>query len=201
MVYGVPRNCYPLMIVSNEPNAIAPYGDPKTPSQYLALMQSIRYKCPNSTLVVGNVSSENWSKNGGWNGTGYDWLVEFLPLTNDKNIIVSAHCYWNTAAWCINEFSRIRNLAIIKLGNGNNSFWTTEFGITNGDPIEMKKLLGWLDRKSGAYFVFTNTQPSACNGQKQGWEITQGVNLVNCDGSLNPMGQVFSDFGRSEIAR
>lgn len=188
VVYGVPKACKPVMIVGNEPNAIAPYGMPQTPAQYAGLVAAVRQKCPDAMLVIGNVSVEDWRPIGGQK-RGYEWLSDLLPLVKDSNIVIGAHCYSITAWWCVTQLREIKTLA-------PRGLWITEFGITSGDPRESNLFMRWLDRNTDAMFAYTNRQPSSCGDTKQGWELG-GVELINCaDGSLTPMGAVFAEWNK-----
>jgi len=178
--------CQPVIIVSNEPNAVVPYGVPMTLTRYAQLIQDVRAKCSDAMLVIGNVSVEDWRSVGGQQ-RGADWLRELLPMIRDDHYVIGVHCYSITAWWCVNELREIDSLAV--------NVWVTEFGITSGDPREMKRLLIWLDKNTDAYFVFTNRQPSSCEKGKQGWELDNYVELVQCKtGDLTPLGIVFQGF-------
>mgnify|MGYP001559778444 CR=1 FL=1 len=194
LIYGVPSKCYPVAILSNEPNAIAPYGTNQTPQKYAQLFRDVRARCNDMRLVIGNVSVESWAHLGGQE-RGAEWLAEMLPLVSTNNYAIGAHCYSSSAVWCIAQLAEIKRMI------RGAELWVTEYGIATGDPQEMYKFMRWIDRHAIAGYAYTNRQPSQCGATRQGWEITSDVNLINCDGSLNPMGQVFSDFGRSEIAR
>lgn len=186
MVYGVPNKCYAVMIVSNEPNAITPYGTNQTPRQYGDLVTRVRQKCPLASLVIGNVSVEDWRHIGGQK-RGAEWLAELLPMVHDENYSIGAHCYSSSAAWCIAQLAEIERMT-------KRDLWVTEYGVTTGDPSQMYKLMRWIDRNAVAGYAYTNRQPSQCGQAKQGWEINNGVNLVNCDGSPTPSGKVFAEW-------
>jgi len=188
MLYGVTNKCYPVAILSNEPNAITPYGVNMKPAKYAQLIRDVRARCNDMRLVIGNVSVESWAHLGG-QARGAEWLAEMLPLVSTNNYAIGAHCYSNSAAWCIAQLSEIKRIS-------NKDLWITEYGITTGDPYQMRLLMQWIDRNAIAGFAYTNRQPSACGDARQGWEITSGVNLVNCDGSLAPSGKVFAEFGK-----
>lgn len=186
MVYGVPSKCAPVLIVSNEPNAIAPYGAPMYPVVYASLVAQVRQKCSLATLIIGNISAEDWRSVGGQK-RGHEWLAELLPMVKDNNVIVGAHCYSITAWWCIAQLKEIKTLA-------PRGLWVTEYGITSGDPRELKLFMQWLDRNADVTFIFTNRQ-RPCNGTFQGWAIDDKVSLVDtCTGQLTPMGIVFSNW-------
>lgn len=188
MTYGVPSKCAPVLIVSNEPNAIAPYGAPMYPVWYAQLVKQVRARCPDAMLVIGNVSADDWRSVGGQK-RGYEWLAELLPMVKDSNVIVGAHCYSITAWWCIEQLREIKKLA-------PRGLWVTEYGITSGDPRELKLFMQWLDRNAEVTFIFTNRQ-RPCGGQFQGWAIDDKVSLVDtCTGQLTPMGKVFAEFNK-----
>ena len=108
-------------------------------------------------------------------------------MVNDSNYAIGAHCYSSSAAWCIEKLGEIKRMT-------HRELWITEYGITTGDPREMRMIMRWIDKNSVAGFAYTNRQPSACGQERQGWEITSGVNLVSCDGTLTESGKVFAKF-------
>lgn len=183
LTYGVPAVCASVMIVGNEPNAVAPYGAPMYPVWYAQLVMQIRMRCPDSLLVLGNVSVEDWRALGGQQ-EGVGWLKEMLSLLpTDNKFVIGAHCYSSSAAWCIEKLNEIKHLSRYPL-------WVTEYGVTTGSAVEMMKFMKWLSMNTEAYFAYTNRQPHT----GQGWEITTGVELVDGDGALTNSGKVFADF-------
>jgi hypothetical protein len=186
MLYGVPKQCPRVAILGNEPNAISPYGTNTTPKQYAALFAKVQAKCGNTLLIIGNVSVEDWRRLGGQK-RGAEWLIELLPLLGNVRYDIGAHCYSSSAAWCMVQLAEVKRIA-------GRDLWVTEYGITTGDPHEMRQLMKWLNQNARAGFAYTNRQPSSCGDVKQGWEITSGVNLVNCDGTLTESGVVFAEW-------
>jgi hypothetical protein len=186
MVYSMqlPRICQKWLLVGNEPNAITPYGHPLTPREAAKRTIAIEKKCPQTKLVAANVSVDNWSAVGGYNGYGYQWLAEFLreyEIQSGKEYsqIIGVHCYTqHDARYCQWQLEIIREVYAGEM-------WVTEAGIVSGDAWQMRKLLADLsDGRWGRYAIYTNRQPHT----GQGWELFNGVELVNGDGTLTPMG-------------
>lgn len=173
----LPRNCEPIILVGNEPNAVEPYGAPVTPADAVVKVKAIEAQCPNSKLVVGNVSVDNWGS-----GTGRTWLLTFLQAYPDFKQALGVHCYTqHSGQWCIDQLKSVRSIYAGEM-------WVTEFGILSGDATQFKLLLDYVAANFTRYAAYTNRQPHT----GQGWEIATGVELVNNDGSLSPIGIVYS---------
>lgn len=175
----LPKACYGVMLVGNEPNAREPYGAPVTPADAVSKVKAIEAACPKSKLVIGNVSADDWGT-----GTGTAWLKSFLKLygPNFKQAL-GVHCYTqHLASWCISQFRAMRRLY-------RGEMWVTEFGVLSGDAKQFKKVLDYVALNFTRYAAYTARQPHT----GEGWEIATGVEMVNADGSLSPIGVVYRD--------
>ena len=190
MVYSMdlPPACPPLLLVGNEPNAIPPYGGPVSPATAAAKVRQIELGCPNTRLIVGNVSADDWAASGGW-GSGQNWLLAFLKAYQGRaghafNQTLGVHCYAQSdAAYCLGRLAELRGIYA-------GPMWVTEFGILSGDPTEFDMLLRYVAVNFERFAPYTNRQPHT----GQGWELAPGVELVGSSGMLTPIGQVYADW-------
>lgn len=184
-----PPACPPVLLVGNEPNAIEPWGAPFTPEEAVNRVLAIERQCPQTRLVIGNVSADDWSGAGGW-GNGADWLRVFLagyywatdgrPLTH----AVGVHCYTlSDPAYCIKQLGQLRALF-------PGEMWVTEFGVVNCTPARLRRLLTYISANFAHYSAYTNRQPHT--GQL--WEAPPSVELVNADGSLSVCGRAYAEW-------
>ena len=167
-----PPTCEPYILVGNEPDSIEPYGHPVTPQDAAAIVAAIENDCPDSILIVGNVTQD-----------GGGWIEEFLenyqyvtgqPYSNGMGV----HCYQWQAGMCIERLSFLRALY-------NGEMWVTEFNDFSGDVAEFNRLLDYIAATFTRYAVFTNRQLS-------GPGFLHGP-IVNDDGTLTPRGLVYSE--------
>lgn len=184
----LPPECPNQLLVGNEPNAIEPYGSPVSPNDAVNSVITIQRKCPNTKLVVGNVSVDDWSVAKGW-GSGYNWLKNFWAgyywaTGHNYTGAFGIHCYSYQAQYCIDKLSEIDKWT-------RNELWITEFNILDGNTIEFTKLLKYITRNYKTYAVYTNRQPIATDC---GWCISSGVELVDHNGNLTPTGQIYANW-------
>jgi len=198
MVYQMetPATCAPIILVGNEPNAIPPAGWPVTPTMAAERVRAIEIHCPGSRLVVGNVAADDWSSLGGW-GSGRDWLMAFLKAyaqTARRNFhqTLGVHCYSQAnAAYCLARLAELRAVY-------GGPMWVTEFGILSGSPDEFGAVLKYVSNHFDRFAAYTNRQPHT----GQGWELSSGVEMVNGNGSLTPVGDAYAQwprFGRLQM--
>lgn len=177
-----PPECQPIILVGNEPNAKEPNGYPLTPEQAVINVKAIQTQCPQSKLVVGNVSADDWSSVGGW-GSGYNWLRSFLQAYPAYNGALGVHCYTNGGAnYCINLLSQMRNLY-------KGEMWLTEGNCLNCSTSEFIKLLSYASKTFTRYAFYTNRQPTSA--YTQGWAL-QGADMIGQDGMLTPNGAIYA---------
>ncbi len=182
--WQLPPACPATLLVGNEPNAIEPYGAPMTPKNAAAATLAIERQCPSTSLIVGNVSADDWSSVGGW-GSGKNWIqqfaLEYRRLTGHAvGGVISAHCYaTGVAQTCINLLNGIR-------GVWPGAWALTEFNVLNGDTAQMQV---WMQYIRGAGFTH---YAAYTNRQLGGGSDLPGAALVNSDGSLTAAGAVFA---------
>lgn len=174
----LPQQCNDYLLVGNEPNAREPYGSTVSPSQAVKLVKAIKAMCPKTFLIVGNVSADNWG-----NGSGANWIRSFLTLYGKYKDGIGVHCYTqHLASYCIDKLKEYRSIY-------PGEMWVTEFSVMSGDPVEFKKVLDYASEKFTRYAAYTNRQLH--NGS--GWELSRNVELVNSDGSLTSIGNVYKN--------
>lgn len=178
----LPPSCAPVILVGNEPNAREPNGAPVTPADAVTKVKAIQAMCPQSLLVVGNVSADDWSGAGGW-GSGYDWLRYFLADYPAYSGALGIHCYTQgAAAYCLSLAAQMRALY-------GGEMWFTEGNCLSCTTAEFTKLLAYASTHFTYYAFFTSRQPASA--YTQGWALP-GADLVNQDGTLTPNGAVYA---------
>lgn len=183
-----PPGCAPTILVGNEPNAIRPYGFPVTTTLAAERVRAIELICPHSQLVVGNVSADDWSSLGG-TGSGRDWLAGFLAAyrqiaRRDFHQAFGVHCYAVAVpGYCLDRLARLRALY-------SGPMWVTEFGVLSGGPDPFDILLNYIAAHFDRFAPYTNRQPHT----GQGWELTSGVELVQPNGHLTPLGEAYANW-------
>jgi LysM repeat protein len=190
MMYAMerPPACPAWLLVGNEPNAVPPFGGPVSPDAAVDRVLGIEAACPQTRLVVGNVSADDWSPAGGW-GSGRDWLRAFLEgyahqAGRPFGQALGVHCYTRAAAgYCLDKLGELRALY-------TGPMWLTEFGVLTGDPEAFGQVLAYADANFDRFAAYTNRQPHT----GQGWEVASGVELVYADGRLTPVGQAYADW-------
>lgn len=182
--WQLPPSCPAMLLVGNEPNAIEPYGAPMSPKNAAAATLAIERQCPQTKLIAGNVSADDWSSVGGW-GSGKNWLqqfaLEYRRLTGHAfGGAAGVHCYTTSStAWCVNRLNSIR-------GVWPGAWALTEFNVLNGDAAQMT---AWMKYIRGAGFTHVSLYTNRQFGQ--GYDLP-GASVVNADGTLTPIGAVYA---------
>jgi len=177
-----PAFCYDTLLVGNEPNAIEPYGMPISPNDAVSLVLAIHSACPNTKLIVGNVSADDWSGAGGW-GSGYNWLKKFLSeyrkLTHRRYVGgLGVHCYQTQPSWCIVRLKEMRSLY-------SGEMWLTEYNDLSGDLAAFTALTDYAFANFSRVALYTNRQPDAP------WALA-GASVVRDDGTLDERGALYA---------
>src|SRR3989304_5885322 len=154
----LPRNCYSILLVGNEPNAVEPYGAPISPAEAAQKVSAIEKSCPTTKLIVGNVSADDWNRAGGW-GSGYNWLKKFLSeyrkLTHRRYTGgLGIHCYQTQSGWCIERLKEMRGLY-------KGEMWLTEYNDLSGDLAAFTALTDYAFANFSRVALYTNRQPDA----------------------------------------
>ncbi|MBI4771551.1 MAG: LysM peptidoglycan-binding domain-containing protein [Chloroflexi bacterium] len=181
-----PPACPPVLLAGNEPNALEPFGAPLAPGEAVARVLALRRACPATRLAVGGVSADDWRPAGGW-GSGAGWLRAFLREYRAQagrpfDQALAVHCYTQQdAGYCIEKLKEMRRLY-------TGPMWLTEFGVLSGDPVQFAAVLRSACGKFQWVAAYTNRQPHS----GQGWELAQGVELIDEAGQLKPAGEVYA---------
>lgn len=177
-----------FVLFLNEPNNPAPFGANITPQlaaeRYAAFVQ-VR---PQAKLVVGNVSA--WSR---------VWMTDFLSelKTNYPDTPLpyyyGVHGYvesWITASQLNTYWSTMASYISLSLDGEPFEMWITEFADTTGDTESLNDILDVIESKSyiSRFAYFTNRYDPEAAYIPDGW---YDFNLINNDGSLSPMGEVY----------
>lgn len=182
-VWELPRACYSVLLAGNEPNAIEPYGAPMTPVDAAAATLAIESQCPQTHLIVGNVSADDRDVYGGMSGR--EWVRQFAAVYRNRaghkfSGAVGVHCYTTVvASTCIGLLNGIRQV-------WPGAWALTEFNVLNGDAAQMQT---WMTYIRGAGFervaIYTARQLGGASD-------LPGASVVNDDGSLTPIGAVYA---------
>lgn len=174
-----PNECYSVLLVGNEPNAREPFGAYISPTDAVAKVKAIHAQCPQTKLVVGNVSADDWG-----NGNGYTWLSAFLRQYPDFNQAIGVHCYTqNLASWCIDQLKAMRSLYVGEM-------WVTEFAVLSADPSQFSALLTGMSK-----FNFTRIAVYTNRNNGADYDIPN-TGMIGGDGNLTGIGKVYADWGR-----
>ena len=178
----LPRACYPVLLVGNEPNAKEPWGAPITPTEAAKKVHAIQMQCPATKLIVGNVAADDWSRAGGW-GSGYNWLAKFLKEYKriyHRNYTggLGLHCYQMQAGWCVQQLKAMRCLYVGEM-------WLTEYNELSGNLTEFQSLTDYALANFTRTALYTNRQPDAP------WALN-GASVVRSDGTLDERGAYYA---------
>ena len=111
------------LLVGNEPNAVEPYGYTCSPDHAAHFVLAIQAAYPNTTLIVGNVSADNW----GMGGDGVWWLTRFLQYYEDIagkpfDQILGCHEYGYDPQRMALQFDKYRDVY-------DGEMWLTEYNL------------------------------------------------------------------------
>jgi len=177
-----PAFCYDILLVGNEPNAIEPYGMPINPNDAAAKVITIQLQCPQTKLIVGNVSADDWSGAGGW-GSGLNWLKKFLSeyrrqIHRRYAGGIGIHCYQTQSGWCIARLKEMRALY-------SGEMWVTEYNDLSGNLAAFTGLTDYAFANFNRVALYTNRQPDAP------WALA-GASVVRDDGTLDERGALYA---------
>ena len=190
--YGLVPECLPtdyngFVLFLNEPNNVAPYGSEIKPIEAAKRYVEFIEQRPNAKLVVGNASV--WSSM---------WYIEFLMELNNtypntpKPEYYGFHGYvesWVTVDWLEKWWTSTEEFIYYYSGI-HPEIWITEFADTTGNIESFSSLLDVIDSKEyiTRYGYFTNRYDPEAEYIPSGW---YDFNLVNDNGSLTPVGEVY----------
>jgi len=171
--WQLPTQCYPALMVGNEPELRAPDDFPMTPAQAVAALQAIEAMCPQTYVVAGNVSH-----------LGVAWLTQFLASYPGYDGAIGVHCYAvTTADFCLTRLAEFRALYM-------GPMWVTEFNCLGCSTAGFRQMVQYAASNFQGYAPYTNREP----GSGQPWEIGPASWLVATDGTLTANGQVYADW-------
>lgn len=176
----LPRECYSVLLVGNEPNWIEPSGAPVSPEDAAEKVRAIEKMCPKTKLVVGGVIPADTTA---WGGccSGRDWLLRFLAVYPDFSQALAVHCYdAYDSNYCIQQLAELRGLYAGEM-------WVTEFNCVRECTGEYFLRLLDAAAQYDACAIYTNRQPDAP------WALP-GASLVNGDGTLTTFGVLYRDY-------
>jgi len=195
-IYRAVPYCPDKLLYLNEPNAVEPWGSTTPPDIAVDRLLKIEAQCPDTFIIAGNVSADDWTKAQYINQymipllrSGYDWIDEFLheyelQSGNAYQDAIGVHCYdEDSAVWCIKKLAAMRGLY-------DGEMWVTEYSITGGDARQFYLLTWYVAYHFDAYAAYTNRQPV------DGYSYSifpYPVDLVH-GGELTEMGKVFAAF-------
>jgi hypothetical protein len=168
----LPRECYPVLLVGNEPDLREPYGYPLPAWESVQKVIAIETKCTQTKLVVGNVSQG-----------GVEWLKEYLAeykiqAGREYRQALGVHCY-GSSEWCIERLDEFRALYA-------GEWWLTEYNTLNDSRSAMAQLTRYAALHFERYAAYTNRQTGLASD-------LLGAALVNGDGTLTNAGQGYKD--------
>ncbi len=177
--------CYSTMLLGNEPTNDEPAGHPISASEAASVTVAIRAACPNTTLVVANIHVNNINRE----QEALDWLTAYFTAYEAMSghyfgwygpkDVLGLHCYSPSATTCTTRLDAAMDL----MPSQSTKVWITEFGNVNYENLP-STLAGFdHDIRIAYVFPFTNrgTGPYL-------------LDMVNSDGSLTDIGQIYADW-------
>jgi len=172
------------LLVGNEPNAIEPYGHTMSPEYAVQFLHTLELAYPDTTMVVGNVSADNW----GMGGDGVWWLTRFLQYYLEANgrpfsHILGCHEYAYSANLAITQFKRYRAIY-------SGRMWLTECNLvqTPIDTAQFREMFQAAGDTFERYACYTNQQDGG------GSSLPYPMDLCT-DGILTPIGEAYALLG------
>lgn len=176
--------CYDALMVGNEPTNPWPAGYIIAPTLAASVTLGIEADCPAMRLIVANIHLNNADDPTG--SVARAWITNFLSAYAAQaghafTHTLGLHCYAQYATTCLERIG-----AVMPLYDGD--FWLSEFAFYGQSPYtsgaELATFLAQAPVRFPAiraYYIWTN---------RSGWPF----NLVNGDGTLTAMGQVYADW-------
>jgi hypothetical protein len=176
-----------FVLFLNEPNNPAPFGAGISPQlaaeRYAAFVQAR----PNAKLVVGNASAWSsmwymefiWALDANYPDTPKPQYYGFHGYVEDWITVEQLEKWWDATEGFIYYYSGIHP-----------EIWITEFADTTGDTASFTALMDVIQNKPHItrFAYFTNRYDPEADYIPVGWH---DFNLINDDGSLSPMGEVY----------
>ena len=193
--------CPTTMLVFAEPNVRTMWmtgspiveQDPVTlkwtinsPRKAVEMLREVEETCPDTVLVVGQVSPHNWcNQYGGYCGTGADWLDEFLTAYGEQfPHILGAFVSENTHADEYPISQQVADYVAVKEKHNVEKIWATYFNIKYGSYAEWKDSLALVLEEMDAIFV---ASPRA-NPFFYSWGYSTCFRALMCKGDFTDAG-------------
>ena len=189
---GLVPECLPIdydgfVLFLNEPNNIAPYGSAIQPIEAAKRYADFVQARPNAKLIVGNASA--WSSM---------WYIEFLIELNTNYPDIPKPQYYGFHGY-VESWITVEQLStwwdategfIYHYSGIHPEVWVTEFADTTGNTESFSSLLDVIDSREymTRYAYFTNRYDPEAEYIPGEW---YDFNLVNSNGSLTPIGEVY----------
>jgi hypothetical protein len=161
------------ILVLNEPNVTTQAN--VTPAEAVRRLAVIRAYYPRARLLCCGVSI--------WAG---DWMREFWQLGGRPD---AWHVHAYTESYITPDYIKRELTRMHALTGG--AYWVTEYGSPEGDLEDFQEVTRWFEAQPWIERIaaYTNRQPDDVP-----WAIGDGVEMVNHDGSLSPIGEWYSCF-------
>ena len=177
------------LLVGNEPNAIEKWGYPMMPEEASFRVAYLQKRYPNTYMIVGNVSYDDWSSYGQLNNmAGLEWLERFLTSYSNINGSdykqgLGIHIYSS------NIIEGIKQIKDIKSRHKN--IWLTEYNLISKrlSIKQFKMLTQYISETFDCYAVYTNRQDKDYEEN-----FPYDVDMVDEYNNLTTQGLVYSKF-------
>jgi len=203
--------CDTYIMVFHSPNARQPVGHPimeridgvwvNSPKLAVQKLLEVEQACPNSTLIVGQMSPHNYysNNNGSYPGTGAEWANGFLSeyeivtgtafphylgIILSENTEADVYPIWKQLA----DYVTLAHQHDVRL-------WTSFINCKYCDYQEWRNILDLAYDNTDAVFVFANRPPKvSVEYWGSSWRCYRSL---ICDGHLTVAGQAVTDFIQS----
>lgn len=163
----IPAEYTGWILVLNEPNVTTQAN--LSPSEAVNRLNNLRAYYPRARLICCGASVWAW-----------DWMKAFWD-SGGRPDAWHMHAYTEsviTPAVVAQELTRMHQLT-------GGEYWITEYGSPAGNLSHFQQVTQWFEAQSWIVRIapYTNRQPDGVS-----WALDPGVEMVNPDGSLTPIG-------------
>jgi hypothetical protein len=168
---NIPSDYTGWILAMNEPNVSTQLNI--TPSEAVSRLNALRTSYPYAKILCCGVSI--------WAG---DWTEDFWDLGGRPD---AWHVHAYTEEWITPTFVQSELTEWHTLTGGD--YWISEFGSPAGSLSDFQAVMTWFEQQSWITRVsaYTNRQPEGAP-----WAIGEGVEMVNDDGTLTPIGEWYA---------
>jgi hypothetical protein len=169
----IPQHYAGYILVLNEPNLSSQAN--VTPYEAVKRLAILRAYYPDARLLCCGVSI--------WAG---DWMREFWQLGGRPD---AWHVHAYTESYITPDYVKRDLTAWHNLTGGD--YWVTEYGSPAGSLVDFRAVTEWFMAQQWIKRIaaYTNRQPDGVP-----WAIGEGVEMVNPDGALSPIGEWYSAY-------